>query len=169
MKSINSTKDCDDDNVDKIKVIPSGEARGESDINATQGRGTVIERESCRPAPALVVGGESRNMNVQIRRKQYDLISSLDDYITSSSSLDDLDTVSSFGESSCSVVSGSERMSAVEEEELVENQDDDGAEFWIKVLQDGVNERQKELVSYLRLFGVIREEVWASDKREGFN
>lgn len=145
VKSINSTKDCADvdDNVDNTTVKrPPGEARGECDINAT--KRTVIERESCPTAPAPLVGGENRNMNVQIRRKQYDVISSFDDYITSSSSLDDLDTVSSFGESSCSVVSGSERMSAVEEEEMVEDQEvDDGAEFWIKALQDG----QKELVS----------------------
>lgn len=171
VKSTNSTKvvvGCDNKNKTADRSGGEGEKEQQSCIKpstATKGdrngncaatpptliaNRMVMERESDRG-----VGGERRNLNVQIRRKQYDLICSFDDYITatSSSSLDDLDTLSLFddddygeqvgaGGGGISVESGSERMSKVEvgdaeeAESTISREDVKRTAVWIKEVLD---------------------------------
>lgn len=114
-------------------------AQGEKSNQTATTEGMLIARESNR------VGGNDddgeRNVNVQIRRKQYDIIAKFDDYITatSSSSMDDLDTVSksSFdeldgGSDSVLMESGSESVDVKEQVNSSREEDTERTDFWIK-------------------------------------
>lgn len=150
-KSTNFTKvgekqenDCDKNQTANKPLPPDSPTKDDSDIAMPLPPSNVGKR--MESGGRVGGGGERKNVNVQIRRKQYDVISSLDDYITSSSSVDDLDTVSSSCDDYGSRVgvtsdleSGSERLSALE---VDSTSTEDVAESWIKELMDEQKRRR---------------------------
>lgn len=138
-----------------ITADSDGSASAENKV--VDGTNTAgVGRESGSVGVVVHDGGE-RNTNVQIRRKQYGVISSLDDYITatSSSSMDTLDTLSSVrdydeptsgggvgGMTTTSVESGSERISMSSTmDSRVSEDGEDRTEFWIHALLEDKQRR----------------------------